>query len=359
MKQSRRASALNAIVRAFLQTYPQELDTFERWCAGLRDLAQGIDDGRARKWADRHERFGLFSTDGIQTFAERTVEAALTNERRLDRHFEDAGLVGLSLSSRFLEMASALALKRVEARLRQEPAQGESELDRLLSIPIGRDGSWRFPQQRALVATTLLRPFVRSDPPEGLLLKIEQFLNHHFKDPRIHPAHWSGVDDSCVAVMKRWLAGKSFDLFFEILARTADRKDHWRERRKFWESYLQRGFIQEAWIILGEDAQRFSQKAVRHQHLAFGALQAGDGAQKSHSVLLMRVGGPQGEAVVTEWSHNGMCRLWYRGKQSQPAFYKPRYGRYDLIRQPSSEISHHLRWQGRLSTELLRHTGIA
>jgi len=156
-------------------------------------------------------------------------------------------------------------------------------------------------------------------------------------------------------VMLRWMVDASLEEFFALIARRAQ-EDHWRYRKAFWSAYLKGGHIADACVVLGENAELEARRRWRDAIPAHGEL---SGGLPDHCVLILRVA----NVVVTEWSHNGTCRLWLQGDKGCPRFHARRYSRDDLTQKARHEQRHdgntHYTWQQRLAGVIRRETGIS
>lgn len=157
--------------------------------------------------------------------------------------------------------------------------------------------------------------------------------------------------------MRGWLVEKTMEDFFSLLSHVAktqaDADIHWKYRRRFWNAYLQKGYIDEAWVALGpnayEQAPDFVKGANHYARLR--------GVNSRHSVLIMKIG----ELVITEWSHSGSYRIWNFSRNA-PEFYKNTYVRSDIIENCDHSGSHHGnttgKWQEKVALYIKQRTGI-
>ena len=69
-----------------------------------------------------------------------------------------------------------------------------------------------------------------------------------------------------------------------------------------------------------------------------------------------------GDLVITEWNFSGKYRVWQADKDTAPKFYRPRYSKGDLIRNPDFEKTHHGAekgsWQSGLASLIADWTGV-
>ena len=179
----------------------------------------------------------------------------------------------------------------------------------------------------AILAYVLLKPWVAMDPEDGYRDRVMALLLEKFGDPRMSQNVWDthadrltrtlGIIDAnnVFRIFNQWITEKTVRLFFDLIARTTDRPDQWKERRAFWDAYLDNKFVERAWFALGQDARGLAQIAKSSHGLLFGRV-GGNGAASSQSVLLMKIG----DLIVAEWSDNGRARFWRDDSAFSPKF---------------------------------------
>lgn len=219
------------------------------------------------------------------------------------------------------------------------------------------DDKLRYPELRVETANSILSSlyFVQIQPVVKDALKT--FFLSHYGDPRVDLSGWHGVSDDARSVFQSWLVEKTMGDFFNLLSHVADTQSdsdrHWRYRKRFWNAYLQKGYIEEAWFALGYRAYDQAPKFIKGKH-NYSSLSGGD---SRHSVLIMKIGG----LVLTEWSHSGSYRVW-NSAESAPVFYEKHYTRDDVIANCDYTGAHHGNesggWQDRLSTHICDLTGL-
>ena len=156
--------------------------------------------------------------------------------------------------------------------------------------------------------------------------------------------------------MLRWLVKSDLSEFFRIVSQGAlDR--HWKYRLAFWKAYLDEGYLDEAWVILGPAARATARRAQTETG-SFGTLSGS--TDRTQSALLLRLRG----LTILEFSHNGKYRLWESGTTSAPRLYESvaPYARSRLASGGDDTGSHmsseSYSWQSRLANEIERRTGI-
>lgn len=179
---------------------------------------------------------------------------------------------------------------------------------------------------RILYANALLSCWVGHKPADSLKNILIDYFLKQYGDPRFQ-AHlhyqWDGVSQQAKGVILNWLTGDTLRGFMKLLERTAD--DIWQYRQKFWMAYYERGYIDEAWMALGDDAWRLAPSVNVFQQ-GKGCARLEGARDPRQSVLLMRIGG----LVFTEWSHNGSLRAYRDGSSDAPSLYQRSYHRENL-----------------------------
>lgn len=344
------------LVYVYLRDFQPDNSNLERISKFLRQTLAAPGLRALDRWRDAHESFGIFDpAEGPG----RVAEAIFEPHSLPDEVMAKTGLLGELGWQGFAHAVCDATLKTLYERLAQEQISAD-ECRRILGSFL--DGaSLKFPDRRSHLANALLLPWADgSAPPEELRGLIQRFLLDLLKDPRVNRGNWQGVDARAIAVMRRWLAHETLEGFFRILDRSALDK-HWKYRRAFWLAYHRRGLLDDAWLALGQHAQRYAREAFG-KDAAYGKL--GFGAQSDQSVLLLKVQG----LIIVEWSHNGKCRVWQIDDSDAPALHRRNYDRVDLTT-GSMMITRHYRrpgiphmnsqdghWQGILSSFIQRQT---
>lgn len=223
-------------------------------------------------------------------------------------------------------------------------------------------GNLRYPASRAKLAEALLLPWRERPPSDAIQNSLITFLLKHYKDPRIDKNLWFGVSSEAVAVLIRWINGRTLEAFFRILEATAD--SIWQYRQKFWTAYFKAGHIDEAWVALGPDAALVLKRLDDTKQLKFAKLLR---SESSQSILLIRIG----QIIFCEWSHNGRLRAQLIDSPISPDMYQPYY-ESDSLRFESIDFNNGLTqdpglvhfsstsggWQERARLFIQKQTGI-
>jgi len=345
--EQRQRRPLHAALHAFLLHYPDSLPTFSFWLATLRERLFADGSPRLHPWRESCRAFGLLAEDG----PERLWRKLASETSSVSEVLAAAGLDGALGTGRFAETAFRGLLHHVADLL--DKGRADAPLERLIAFaaPVdqGMQVRFRFSLTRE-IAEGLLMPFARKRAVLSYKERLRTFLVERIGDPRWVTSGWQGVRQEARDVLLGWLVENSLQDFFRILTATAD--PIWTFRRDFWEGYLKKGVISEAWVVLGRDARNRAADAFEGQ---YGSLTGATGTQ---SVLLMRIGG----LTIAEWSHSGACRIWLTPTGLTPKFYLPSYSADDLRETSDEWIPHHHSdrhtWQGRVARYIKDHTGI-
>lgn len=246
---------------------------------------------------------------------------------------------------------------------------GAAALDRAL-VFLAPGGRLRFdePDMRVRMADALVSAWRSGRAPDDTARqKVLQFLRLHLSDPRVWPVPWNGVHKETLRIVRGWLAALSLDAFFRTIGRFAMESGfqlHWVRREAFWRACLEKGFIADGWVVVG-DSVRTHLRGHAELDGSFGWIT--HGGDSNHSVLLMVIG----QHVFAEWSHNGKLRVWKMADPSAPVMFHvgsypagelkarclpfpaPRL-RQDMLPTDRNGLSHiHPTWQQRVA-EFLR-----
>lgn len=351
ISEKQRGAVALSLVREFLRKYPNTLPTVAMIRQGLRYLVSKPELARPGTFLERCREWGYFEADGPRKIA----SVLLGDERTPAGLWDEAGLGGALSQSRFSRAVLDALLTSAEERAFDKPQL----VERVTTlVQDGKTLRFSDPDFRSALASALLAPYhVRDPSSESLREGLKRFFLRHFGDPRARDSRWNSASDVGKEVMTRWLVRESFDLFFNIIDRTAD-DNHWRYRRPFWEKYLTKGLVVDAWAVLGRQAVSDAQR----RGLTNGKYGVMRGAYSNQSALLMRLRGKKGAAVVAEWSHNGKCRIWLGDSPRAPQLYTPQYTPDALRISAEMEFSHigsdRGRWQSQIRSELWHTFGI-
>jgi hypothetical protein len=186
---------------------------------------------------------------------------------------------------------------------------------------VGHGNQLRFPDVKARFAEALLLPWRGGEPPNDLKNEIISRLMATIGDPRITSQKWYGISEEAKQVFINWINGRTLDAFFRVLQQTAD--EIWQYRQKFWQAYFRKGFIEEVWIALGEDAHYYLKRNSSSKDLLCAEL---TGVSANQSILLIKIG----NIIFCEWSHDGRLRAQRINSPLAPELYKKTYHGPDL-----------------------------
>ncbi len=214
------------------------------------------------------------------------------------------------------------ALSLGETKLRDESiVKRIFEWEKLLGARASKNEA-----HRVKFANALLIPWEPKWPSEQVKKRLVEFFVKQYGDPRIAGSRqyqWHGVSPRAISVLMTLLAGDTLRGFMRVLQNTAD--EIWSFREKFWMAYYNAGYIQEAWLALGQHAERYAKKLLVDQSgLGYGRLESG--AAPNQSVLLLKIG----PLVFSEWSHNGSLRAFFDDNKQAPRLFESSYSGHDL-----------------------------
>lgn len=351
------ARTAKILLTAFIKEYPTFLSNFEQWRNGIFFLISNSEKSRLKIVKKRCEMFHILEKDGPKWFSEQLIK----EENEPLGLFQKAGLTAQLEKSAFALKAYKELLNKLKNQLSIGLDAGKL-LNIVFSISKPNDNLFssgvRFQNAAKELIESLLLPYAEGKAPTENKDRIQEFLVSRFGDPRIVKSGWINASDSAIRVMMRWLVDVNLKIFFNILSQTADQI--WKYRKAFWEAYLKKGYISEAWVILGSKAH-----AIARGHFGanneYGRL---IGASSNQSVLLMKIGG----LTIAEWSHNGACRIWApnvsKAQYNIPIFYifKKPYRAPQLQGISDEWIMHSssqkYRWQKKIAQIIHQYTNI-
>lgn len=221
---------------------------------------------------------------------------------------------------------------------------------------------------RIVFANAMLRDWVQVKPSDSIKNILIGFFLKDYGDPRFkghRQYQWEGVDSEAIATFLNWLTGDTLRGFMKLLQRTAD--DIWMYRQKFWMAYYEKGYIDEAWLALGNDAFRQAEQLQSDQKgMGYGRLESG--ATNNQSVMFLKIG----DIIFTEWSHNGSLRANHENEARTPKLYQEKYQGAELRSVVSMDFHHGMNahtslvhsnssggtWQRKARFFISRHTGV-
>lgn len=305
----------------------------------------------------------------------RALGLLLVDKERREIFFDQAGLSLSDMQGGFVEVAfSELLLNQCRNAVQgRSKASLHEEAATLIQLAQGL-GSGTIQANAGLITYSLLGPCSNQsvDPEHKDIIRI--FLIKEFGDPRTNSNQWQSranalskehhISDAAdvFRLLNRWLTERSVELFFEVIADTTERKDHWKARRAFWNAYLTTGAISDAWCILGNQAERHVRRISGISPNDFGKVE-GSNIDPGHSALLMRIG----DLVIADWSHVGAVRFWK--EPNTPTLYSRKYYGKNLDRGsgysyakinhvPVQSMSHVGKWYRKFSDFIKQETGI-
>lgn len=295
-----------AMIGSYFANFDPELPGVGQYGAAVRQVLAAVSHPFHALWRERDAMFHLFdAATGPERLA-RLLLAAEQPEKALAR----SGLTEPALAaSRYLRTAT----DKLYPMLAECMAETRSKLplDHIKPILEVADGNLRFRERRASLATALLKPWLSSAAPAEVREAVMMFLLHHLRDPRLRAENWQGVDKSCEALFRRWLAPTTLADFFEFISDRTD-SDQWRYRRTFWKALADMGVIDDAWVVLDKHAIKAARGKLGSD---IGCGTISGTPTKHQSVLLLQIG----NLVFSEISHNGTLHAWRLGDARAPS----------------------------------------
>ena len=294
---ARSTRILRILIEAWLADFNASDRAFRELGTALVGRLDEMADSRLDVWREAHAAMSLFDA---RRGPGRLFDAMLADPARgaalLTRlGFDEPGRATCG----FLRAAVAQALRRLPAGL-----VGPRAFDMLTAFAAlaGQGDKWRFPDDRAPVIAALLAPFVGDEPQpsEPLRVAIRDLVLARTGDPRLVPENWQGVAPRAMGLVRLWNMRATIELFGDVLRRQAP--DSAAARTDFWAGLLDRGFVEDVWVVFGYAAYA----EARSKGRLGGAYASLIGGQAHQAVLLVRSHG----IVFCDWSSDGGLRAW-------------------------------------------------
>jgi hypothetical protein len=340
-------------IKRLIHTYCLHFDPTH---PGLRQIASflqaAVSTIQARwKWLEVGRQYSFFDpTQAPRQLAKLTTDAAHPRTE-----LEKVGLSGQLSAGGLSAHIFVHALKIIQAKLEKNPQM--EDIERAIAWVQADDGKMYFRAYRGALANALLLPFVNGDPAPNIRDRIQSYLLERMSDPRIDRGAWLGTDESASSVMIRWLAQATLEQFLKVVDHVAP-KHQWDYRRVFWNAYIRKGMVANAWVAFGSNgahvARRIAEATADELMRRFATLLGGS---SNHAVLLLSIG----DLVIADWSHSGRLRIWRSGNNAAPKFGRPSYSAKDLRAGSDFDAVHNPpdSWQKRAETYIRRNTGIS
>ncbi|QAZ67265.1 EH signature domain-containing protein [Solidesulfovibrio carbinolicus] len=325
------------LLRGLARVYINVFTTFPQAATLLASFLVPRADALGRRWTEPAARFRLFDpTIVVDRLADCLLRLDSVATGGVAAVFDQAGLPpGLA--------ASELGVRAFQVALTRASENG----GRLRSLAIAQrivdlsttDQGGLFLQGISSVVQAitdaLLLPFRTITAPEPVRDLVETFLLRQLRDPRLDAALWHPVQAEALAVMHGWLTEQSLELFLGIVDKVADQDENarrmWLMRGKFWRAFHRKGYIDQAWVVLGLNGVREVKRIIARTDASPGkALSYAELTQSTnianHIALIMKID----SLIVVDWSHNGRCHIWHERNSAAPALYKRFYRKDDL-----------------------------
>lgn len=304
---------------------------------------------RLKLWVDD---CSLLSIDAAQQFSKACLKEGVKEafaQYRLFNSLTTGQFACIGLKELLTLFSSTLSSKDEKVQISQIQS---------LFAQVVTNNELNYPALRSNLADGLLQSFSHHQAPASTKKLLKDFFLKFYGDIRTEKAKWIGVSDEAKQVMQQWMVENTLNDFFALLshvAKTDSMADrHWQYRKRFWNAYLKRGVISEAWFALGPMAYYGAKQFLEGGENVYAGL---SGAQSRHSALIMVIDG----VLITEWSHSGRYRLWDSHYQ-RPRLYQKKYHRDELVNGCDYEGNHSASdtggWQYTLSTKITDLTGI-
>lgn len=341
-----------AFYHSYLFSYPHDNWALEEFRKLLVSFFEQAPDKKIQRLYLEVTENNLLNKNAHIHIAQKLVDA-----NAVESELSKIGLLGLLEGGQFTKAVFRQLFKNLKVNLAQKtPIEVERFVSSLISF-FEAEEEKRLKEIKIELADSVLPAVASLKLTSEAKEVLKTFFMTHFGDPRVTLDGWYGVSEDALIVFRGWLVEKTMDDFFSLLSHVAatdsSADKHWLYRKRFWNAYLKKGYIQEAWFALGKVAYNEAPKFIKGKH-NYASLTGGNA---NHSVLILRIG----DLVITEWSHAGKYRVW-DGNPLAPKFYLNHYRRDDLVDNANHEASHHGNetggWQERLESYIFERLNI-
>jgi hypothetical protein len=248
--------SLRRLIQAFVRDFDARAVGIGEAARCIQQALKASNDPRVENWRLAQKEVQLFEPAGGP---QKLASALFGNDPAvvLSRYRLDDPILA---ASRYM-MAVEDTIRTAAPEMLRDG--GTRALEHIVKI-LAPDRRLRFPARRAETARAFLGAWFtgRGEPAPALQEPVRRLLLNWVGDPRLNQQRWSEVGEKGTALMRRWLARASLDLFFRLIDQQHPSGSHWPYRRAFWFAYLEKGVITDAWLALGTDAYN-SATAVR------------------------------------------------------------------------------------------------
>lgn len=318
-KNSRLKRSLTPLFHTYVIHFNEGNSDFWRLAETLQNAAIRCDtsENLTLSLGSLHRKLDFFNPGRVGTNTAREFLESNSSSADVDSWFEKFGLW-----SGFRDTDLGRHIFYSALLLPPDTYKSASAIDALMSWARSYGVKSLSVEQKALLATALLKPWLGHDPSDLVKKKIGDFCIEILGDPRFEGFNWTQVDGAEKTLLLRWLTGRTLEIFFDVLKNTAD--SIWRYRQDFWTPFYRNGYITEAWVVLGPNAHRYAKLRYQGSDLTYGLLSGK--SDDGQSVLLMRMG----DYLFCEWSHNGKLRVSPISAARAPKLYAKYYDADDL-----------------------------
>ncbi|MEI6986948.1 MAG: EH signature domain-containing protein [Rhodospirillaceae bacterium] len=345
---------INGLTRYYLWHFDPKTAGFARIGYFLAEIAAA----QGSRWAELHRVYRLFDPSNAPAMLAQAVMAAELPPRDFLAHIGFSGVLSAArlLGEAFVQACDSI----VEMAATGQPASHGVAL-RLVSWSMkGKEFLYGgVSRARPALAEALLLPWATTSPPAETREFIKRVLLGLLKEPRTNPVAWADVSEQAQCLMCHWLAKVSLEQFLAVVDETVQlhHSRMWSSRRKFWNAFHEKGYMQEAWVVFGRRGAAIARHAAgtreRHDIVSFGTFTGETTSDQRQAVLIMKIG----SVVVADWSHNGCCHVWLPGNTSAPKLFQREYYRSDLTIGSDFEKPHVGLWQADIHEFIRANTG--
>lgn len=342
--------ALKRLIYIYLQEFSLHKPNIEQVAQFIKsNLAQLDKTSVLYRWQQQQQQYHLFEPrQGIV----RLAQACLLKESV--SVLAAAGLSGSLQNGGYARSAYRHALKMLEQGLRQQPDDTLAALSHLLEWSLqGRQ--LRYPQECSLLLQCLLSPWQqRHQAPALLRYYIEVFILRYIGHPALARQYWQEIRPPALKVFQGWFVESQLQVFYTLLENNHN-DPRWRYRQNFWQDWLQRGHIDESWLVihplLGDEI------CSRQHNKKLPGLNLTAQLEETHvlenneiqGVLLLRIK----NYLLADFIGGHQILIWRNKNPYAPNLYQKTY-KLETLQQHAETVSlSHQNWQHELNQKIV------
>ncbi|WP_419172626.1 EH signature domain-containing protein [Halobacteriovorax sp.] len=265
----------------------------------------------SKKYMTIHHEFKIFSDECYRTIALKLLDE---NDNEV---FKRLHLSSFDLQTDFGVRVSVEICKELRIYLNNIDT---NRVNHLLSLLTNEKGEYIVTKELYRFVESLLLAFEGRNTSEEIVDIVSSFINTNIGDPRIR-SEWSNISERAKKVFLKWQVSASTELFFKVISDSLEGSGdtnvkRWKKRENFWRQYLEKDYIQSAWLVLCPRGERYYNKIKsKDNKIPFGRI------NQDNNMLIMYID----RLKIVEFAPTGQVSIWYENDPSSPSDYNSHY----------------------------------